>query len=44
MEENKGIFSGISGMLGGNTTILFFIILFLLIFWGSKGNAFGSDC
>lgn len=41
MSEDRGF---LGGMLGGNSTILFFIILFLLIFWGCKGPACDNDC
>lgn len=36
-----GVF-GKGGFCGGNSTILFFIILFLLLFDG--GHGFGTDC
>jgi hypothetical protein len=44
MSENKGIISGIGSMFGGNSTILFFIILFLLIFWGGSGSECSPEC
>ena len=40
MSEDRGFLGGI---FGGNSTILFFIILFLLIFWGCKGPACDTD-
>ncbi len=40
MGENDRFFGN---FFKGNTTILFFIILFLLIFWGSKGAAWDND-
>lgn len=36
-----GLFGGESGIFGGNSTILFFILVFLLLFDGF-GN--GVDC
>lgn len=35
MEDNRCNYGGIFG----NTTILFFIIIFLLLFWGCTGPA-----
>jgi hypothetical protein len=35
--DNKGGFLG--NLLGGNSEILFFILVFLLLFWGCTGPA-----
>lgn len=41
MSDNKGL---LGNFFGGDTAILFFIILFLLIFWGCKGSGCDNDC
>jgi|GEM_PF-5590183 uncharacterized membrane protein len=41
MADERGL---VGGFFGNNSTILFFIIVFLLIFWGCTGPACNNDC